>query len=270
MLLQEGHESGRKGFMKITQIRNATLRLDYGDARFLIDPMLGEQGAYPPFKGTENGHLNNPTVPLPLPLDSILDVDAVIVTHTHIDHWDEAAARLLPKELPLFAQHEADAGLIRGAGFTDVRVLGDEAEFMGVGLAKTGGQHGTDAAYAVIGDRLGKVCGVVFRHPREQTLYLAGDTVWNRHVEEALARHRPDVIVLNAGDAQIIGLGSIIMGKDDVLAVHRAAPGATLIASHMEAANHCMLSRAELRWFAEREGFAARLHVPGDGETVTI
>ena len=207
---------------------------------------------------------------MPLPLDAILDVDAVIVTHTHIDHWDEAAARLVPEALPLFAQHEQDAELIRGAGFTDVRLLGDQTQIDGVGLAKTGGQHGTDAAYEAIGDRLGKICGVVFRHSREKTLYLAGDTVWNRHVEEAVAGHRPDVIVLNAGDAQIIGLGSIIMGTSDVLAVHWAAPETTLIATHMEAVNHCMLTRAELRRFAEREGFAASLHVPEDGETVTI
>ena len=256
--------------MRITQVRNATLRIEFGGVRFLIDPMLGEKGAYPAFKGTENSHLSNPTVPLPLPLDAILDVDAVIVTHTHIDHWDEAAAKALPKAIPLFAQHEQDAGLIRDAGFADVRLLGEQAEFGGVSLAKTGGQHGTDAAYEAIGDRLGKVCGVVFRHPREKALYIAGDTVWNRHVEAAVARHRPDIIVLNAGDAQIIGLGSIIMGAGDVLAVHRAAPEATLIASHMEAANHCMLTRAELRRFAEREGFAACLHVPEDGETLTL
>ena len=256
--------------MRITQVRNATLRLDFGGVRFLLDPMLGEKGAYPAFKGTENSHLGNPTVPLPLPMDAILEVDAVIVTHTHIDHWDEAAARLVPKRLPLFAQHEKDAELIRGAGFGDVRLLGEQTEFGGVALARTGGQHGTDAAYEAIGDRLGQVCGVVFRHPREKTLYIAGDTVWNAHVEDAIARHRPDVIVLNCGDAQIIGLGSIIMGADDVLAVHRAAPRATLVASHMEAANHCMLTRAGLRSFAEREGFAASLHVPEDGESLTI
>ena len=30
--------------MKITQIRNATLQVTYGGVRFLIDPMLAEQG----------------------------------------------------------------------------------------------------------------------------------------------------------------------------------------------------------------------------------
>ena len=49
--------------MRITQVRNATLQVDYGGLRFLIDPMLGEKGAYPAFPGTQNSHLDNPTVP---------------------------------------------------------------------------------------------------------------------------------------------------------------------------------------------------------------
>jgi L-ascorbate metabolism protein UlaG (beta-lactamase superfamily) len=256
--------------LRITQVRNAMLRVEIGGVRFLIDPMLAEKGAYPGFEGTANSELRNPLVSLPLPIDEVLDVDAVIVTHTHLDHWDDVAKALLSKELPVFAQNEEDAGLIRGAGFTDVRVLSNQTEFSGVMLSKTGGQHGTDAAYELLGQVLGQVCGVVLRHPEAKTLYIAGDTIWNHHVEEALAQHRPDVIVLNSGDAQVPGVGSIIMGTADVKAVHDAAPGATLIGSHMEAVNHCVLTRPELRAFAEQESFFASLFIPADGETITI
>lgn len=85
----------KRGTIKITQIRNATPRLDYGGVQFLIDPMLGEQGAYPPFAGTPNDHLRNPLGPLVTPMTEILDVDAVVVTHMHTDQWGEAAARLI-------------------------------------------------------------------------------------------------------------------------------------------------------------------------------
>ena len=66
------------------------------------------------------------------------------------------------------------------------------------------------------------------------------------------------------------GFAPIIMGEADVLAVHKAAPQATLVASHMEAINHCILSRADLRAFSEREGFASSLLIPADGESLTI
>ena len=53
--------------MKITQVRNATLLLDYAGTRFLIDPMLSAKGAFPGFEGTANSQLRNPLVELPLP-----------------------------------------------------------------------------------------------------------------------------------------------------------------------------------------------------------
>lgn len=203
---------------------------------------------------------------LGIPMEDILGVDAVIVTHTHPDHWDEAAARLVPKSLPLFAQHEEDAELFRSQGFRDVRVLTEDTAFEGVSLVKVPGQHGSDQALAVAGQVLGHVCGVVFEQPDEKVLYVAGDTVWNGYVKANLAAHDPDVVVLNAGDAQAPGLGSIIMDAEDVRKVYDAAPRATLIASHMEAVNHCVLTRAELRALSERTGMTDRLLVPEDDE----
>ncbi|WP_175825380.1 MBL fold metallo-hydrolase [Burkholderia cepacia] len=46
-----------------------------------------------------NSHLKWPTVELPVPFERILDVDAVIVAHTHLDHWDDAAKSLIPKRV---------------------------------------------------------------------------------------------------------------------------------------------------------------------------
>lgn len=94
--------------------------------------------------------LRNPLVGLPFSLETIIDVDAAIVTHTHDDHWDEAAIAAIPKTLPVFVQHDGDAGLLRGQGFQDVRLLSEESEFAGIRLQKTtSGQHGSDRTYAV-------------------------------------------------------------------------------------------------------------------------
>jgi len=254
----------------LTQVRNATLRIDYGGVRFLVDPVLADKDASPGFEGTANSQRRNPLVALPMPLASILDVDAVIVTHLHPDHWDEAAKARLNKALPIFAQNAGDAAQLRASGFGDVRILTDNTEYRGVRLSRTGGQHGTDADLKALPQILGPVSGFVLRHPAHKTLYVAGDTIWNREVEHAIATYAPDVIVLNAGMATVIGLDPIIMGPTDVLAVHRAAPKAMLIASHMEAVNHCILSRADLRAFSERDGYAQHLLIPADGETLPI
>lgn len=163
--------------MNITHIRNATQIIHYAGKRFLIDPMLADKGAWPGFPGTARSELRNPLVELPFSRDKIVDVDAVIVTHTHDDHWDAAAIAAIPKTLPVFAQHEADAALLRSQGFQDLRLLSADSEFAGVRLQKTtSGQHGSDRTYAVpaMAERLGEACGVVFRHPQEKTLWWWG------------------------------------------------------------------------------------------------
>jgi L-ascorbate metabolism protein UlaG (beta-lactamase superfamily) len=255
--------------MQLQLVRHSTLRLDYAGVKFLVDPMFAEQGAFPGLPGTPNSHLSNPTVGLPGPAQDYTQVDAVVVTHTHFDHWDEAAIARLPKHLPVFTQHAQDQALIRSQGFTDVRLI-QGATFNGVSLTQTPGQHGSDAVMAAAGAMLGQVCGVVFTHPEEKTLYIAGDTVWNPEVENNLRQYQPEVVVLNAGDNQITGLGSIVMNQEDVYAVHQAAPRATLIATHLEATNHATLSRQQLRAFAAEKGMTNQVLVPADGEAYSF
>ncbi|MCQ4258123.1 MBL fold metallo-hydrolase [Stutzerimonas stutzeri] len=258
----------------LQQIRNATVKISYGGTTFLIDPMLAKKAAYPGFENTYRSNLRNPLVDLTeSPEQVISGVDAVIVTHTHLDHWDEAAQKALPKDIPLFAQHEDDAQLIRSQGFRNVRVLTDEAEFGGVKLTKTGGQHGTDEMYAVpaLAEPLGEAMGVVFQAPGYKTLYLAGDTIWRKEVDEAIETFRPKVIVLNAGKAKMIGFeGAIIMGEEDVLRASKAAKDARIVAVHMDAVNHMSLSREDLHTYVRKQGIESRVDIPEDGASLAF
>ncbi|ABP58740.1 MBL fold metallo-hydrolase [Enterobacter sp. 638] len=257
--------------MKITQIRNATQIITYAGRRFLIDPMLAAKDAYPGFPGTARAEIRNPMVDLPFDVETILDVDAIIVTHTHDDHWDRAAIERIGKDKPIYVQNDSDADLLRSQGFHNLTVMTENSRFGDVQLSKThGGQHGTDRAYAVpeLAERLGEACGVVFRHPDEKTLFIAGDTIWRADVAAELQKQQPDVVVLNAGYAHIIGFGPIIMGQEDVLNVHFLLPQARIVATHMEAINHCLLTRSALREYADANQMSDVLSIPQDGETV--
>ncbi|WON73919.1 MBL fold metallo-hydrolase [Nitrosospira sp. Is2] len=184
--------------MKFQQLRNATIIIEYAGKKFLIDPMLAEKGAFPGFEGTINSHVANPLVHLPIPLDEILDVDAVIVTHIHPDHWDDAAIKLVPKDMLIFAQNESDSSVIQGQGFKNIRVMGEKTVFDDITLIKTTGRHGGEKTVEKYADLLGLVSGVVFKHPNEKTVYIAGDTVWYEGVEENLKKYDPDVVILNS------------------------------------------------------------------------
>lgn len=258
----------------IQQIRNATLKISYAGTIFLIDPMLASKGAYPGFEGTYRSELRNPLIDLPYTISEIIkDVDAIIVTHTHLDHWDDAAQEFIPKHLPLFVQNEQDADLIRSQGFINIKILDKNTLFNNIHLSKVGGQHGTDTMYAVpdLAKRLGDTMGVIFQGKGIKTLYIAGDTIWCDETTRVIGNYKPEIIILNTGYARLKNFDkSIIMGKDDVKHAYQTATNAIIIATHMDAVNHAMLTRKELHEYITKDGLDDRVLVPNDGETIKI
>ena len=252
-------------------IRNATAKIEMAGSTFLVDPYLAPKGSYAGFEGTINSQKRNPLIDMKEPVEKVLEgVDAVIVTHTHDDHWDEYAQKMLPKTLPIFVQNAGDARIIRSQGFKDVRVVGKNTEFNKVKLSKTGGQHGTDQMYAIpqLAELAGEAMGVVMQANGEKTLYIVGDTIWNEEVDFALNRYKPEVIVMNTGYAQLQGFSdSIIMGKADVAKARQAAPKADIITVHMDAVNHATVTSDEMRKFV-KENKLSKVAVPKVGEVL--
>ena len=252
-------------------IRNATAKIEMAGSTFLVDPYLAPKGSYAGFEGTINSQKRNPLIDMKEPVEKVLEgVDAVIVTHTHDDHWDEYAQKMLPKTLPIFVQNAGDARIIRSQGFKDVRVVGKNTEFNKVKLSKTGGQHGTDQMYAIpqLAELAGEAMGVVMQANGEKTLYIVGDTIWNEEVDFALNRYKPEVIVMNTGYAQLQGFSdSIIMGKADVAKARQAAPKADIITVHMDAVNHATVTSDEMRKFV-KENKLSKVAVPKEGEVL--
>ncbi|TCP96015.1 L-ascorbate metabolism protein UlaG (beta-lactamase superfamily) [Cricetibacter osteomyelitidis] len=254
-------------------VRNATAKVQYGDSVFLIDPYLVPQGSYAGFEGTVNSSQRNPMIAMQPNVKELLKgVQAVIVTHTHADHWDEAAQKALPKTLPIFVQNADDAKIIRAQGFKDVRVIGNHTEFNKVKLSRIkGGQHGTDQMYALpqLAEMLGDEMGVVLQSDKEKTLYIVGDTVWNASVDDALASFKPEIVVMNTGYAKLQNMdGSIIMGLDDVGKMAQTAPNADIITVHMDAVNHATVSSNDMRRYVKEKGLGKQVAVPKEGEVL--
>lgn len=270
--------AGDEPAVSMQHIRNATSKLTIDGKTFLVDPMLADQGAYEGFPGTYRSNLRNPLTPLPMPAqDVVKGVDAVILTHTHADHWDAAAQKLLPKDIPFYVQNEEDAKEIRAAGFTDVRVMNQQDEFNGVKFQRTAAKHGTDAMYAdpELGRLLGDVMGVVFTGKDGRKVWLVGDSIWFKGIDEALATHKPDVIIVNSGgaamtDPRFAADPEIIMDRKDVLRMVKSAPQAEVVAVHMDAINHMTVDRKDLAQYVREQGIRDRVLIPFDGEVINF
>jgi len=172
-------------------------------------------------------------------------VDLCIVTHLHGDHFDDAADALLPRDLPILTQPES-AEALRARGFTNVATSHEQ-------VPMTRGRHGTGE----IGAAMGPVSGWVI-----DGVYIAGDTIWCDEVASALVEHEPHTVVVNAGGARFLEGDPIVMTVDDVRRVRAASSGA-VVAVHLEAMNHCLETRADVRAV---DGVV----VPEDGETLDL
>ena len=127
-------------------------------------------------------------------------------------------------------------------------------------LKRTFAKHGTK-------EPCGPASGVFFTSPSEtKSLWILGDTIWCDEVAKTMVELKPDVVILNACAAQLRTYGRLIMDDADIENVCRAAPTATVIASHMDTVAHASLTRKTLKAALEKRGLASRVLMPDDGE----
>lgn len=252
--------------MKLHQIRNATIIIEYGGLRFLIDPMFAPKEAYPPI--TINPW---PYHDLPMsPKDIVKNIDAVILTHLHIDHFDKYAQNALSNDTKIYVQDIYDKNALEKENFHNIEVLAYEGTKAGnVTLYKTDCLHGIRffAEPVFLGNGMRwEACGVVFKSENEPTVYLAGDTIWYEGVKESIDKYNPKYIIVNAACAQTEHSGALNMGIEDIRELHTYAPQAKLLATHMDNVGHATICRRNLR----ESDVNDYIYAPADGEIMTL
>ncbi len=249
--------------MQIQLIRHATHLISYKGLKFLLDPMFSEKGTLAPVPNAPNQHLKNPLSSLPVDLKRLVDIDAIIVTHSHRDHFDDRAISNLPKNLPLFCQ-PADEQLMRDKGFEQIIAISKEFVWQGIELIRTEGRHG----HGQLADAMGPVSGFILRANGEPTLYIIGDSVWYSEIEDNFKRFVPDAAIIFAGEARFLEGQPITMGITDIDHIRRTSPHTNLIISHMESWNHCLLKRDEVRDYIRQNHLEKKISVPDNGEII--
>lgn len=249
-------------------LRHATLLIKIDGVNFLVDPMLAEKDEIAAYKNTAN-NFRNPMVPLPFSSRREMDImieniDAVLLTHTHNDHWDRAAKGDLPPGTKIICQ-PSDVNNLNKGGFKNTIPVETQTVFKNITIYRTGAQHGRGE----ILKQMGMVSGYVLQG-KTKKIYIVGDSVWCNDVKNALDKYKPDVTVVNAGGAQFLTGGPVTMMPEDVINTANALPSTKLIAVHMDAVNHCLVKRTDLKAALEKNNLAAKVLIPADGEKILL
>ncbi len=250
--------------MKIQLIRNATMKITLAGKTILTDPVLSPKHGIESFAGVEK----NPIVGLPFPAADILkDVDMVLVSHLHQDHFDAAAKDILPKQIPVFCR-AGDEESIRESQFKNITAVDKTITWESIEISKTPGSHAKNQKWK---DILGSVCGFVISAENEPTVYWAGDTILTDEVKGTIRNAQPDIIITHSCGAVLDDSGPIVMDAQQTIEVCKIAPNAIVVAIHLEALDHGTVTRDDVRNLADEHNISNdKLLIPADGGTITF
>lgn len=260
--------------MKVTQIRNATILIEFTfegkNQGILVDPMFAPKGAIPSLKYATRKRRRNPLVELPLHMEDLKSrVTCCLITHCqkgHFDHLDRAATKWLSEnDILVYCSKQDEAFLTnKGLKVHELETSLDNC-FLGGSIELVSCMHGK----GIIGMMMAHGYGYHITLPGEPSIYITGDTILTNEVEEFVSRTQPDIIVLPAGGANFDLGGEIIMGLSEAIEMGKLSSG-KLIANHLEALDHCPVSRHSIQFEIKIRGWERRFLIPDDGESINF
>ncbi|GIF08122.1 MBL fold metallo-hydrolase [Actinoplanes siamensis] len=191
----------------VTFVGNATTLLRLGAFTLLTDPAFGRAGSRVYLgKGMWTRRLTDPAMgyaDLPAP-------DAILLSHLHGDHFDRAARRAVPRDLPILTTPQAERRLRR---FSDVRGLPvwDAHEWRRAGetlrVTALPGRHGPGLLDRLLPDVMGSLVEWERDGQPMLRLYITGDTLYRPFLGEIKQRcGEIDAMLIHLGGTRVLGM----------------------------------------------------------------
>jgi L-ascorbate metabolism protein UlaG (beta-lactamase superfamily) len=264
--------------MHLLWVGGPTSRIELGSFRLLTDPMFG-QG---PAAFVMNGHpsTGEDNVPIarrsPLPPVEVDDLDMVLASHLHTDHFDAAAVQRLSKDVQVIAP-TANVGQLRDWGF-------NQAEGLDWRQERTWDRNGERLrvlalpAYhshdAQVSHDLGVVNGYLLEHRTDEAafrIYWTGDTVWFDELNQ-LAQEVPgvDLLLLHLGGVGKDGpWGLMTLDAAEATRVVLVTRPRTVIPVHHSTFSHYVEPISEFAQMVRASDYTGQLAVLDEGQSWT-
>jgi L-ascorbate metabolism protein UlaG (beta-lactamase superfamily) len=250
--------------LRITWFGHSSLLLELEGRRVLIDPVWGERCSPSSFTGPKRFH------PVPLPLEALPPLDAVVISHDHYDHLDyptgmALTARNVPFVVPLGVGAHLEYWGIDPKLVRELDWWG-ETEVAGLKLVATPARHFSGRGLG--NDRTlwpgGAVLGAQTR------AYYSGDTAMLEGFAEIGKR-------LGLFDATMIEVGAydalwadVHLGPEQAVEAHRQVRGGVLFPVHwgtFDLALHTWVEPGERVLEAARRA-EVRVVLPKPGQSI--
>ncbi|HTK11606.1 MAG TPA: MBL fold metallo-hydrolase [Ktedonobacteraceae bacterium] len=253
----------------LTHIGGPTILIEIGQLRILTDPTFELAG----YQYSAGPQTIKKTASPALPASTVGVVDAILLSHDqHGDNLDPAGRASLAqaKEVlttPVGAQRLG--GNVRGVPAWETITLSG-VDGQEVRVTAMPARHGSEEIKEATGDVAGWM--LEWKGQRRGTLYISGDTVFFKDLEEIVRRYQIGVALLHCGAAraQRFGPSHLTFTGVEGAQFAKLAGEATIIPIHYEGWSHFSEGRDEIEQAFIAAGLEKRLHFLPFGQPVSI
>jgi L-ascorbate metabolism protein UlaG (beta-lactamase superfamily) len=257
---------------QITFIGTATTLIQIAGFSILTDPNFLHRGdrAYVGL-GITTRRLTEPA----LSIQQLPELDFIVLSHHHGDHFDRIAARDLNHDLPVITEPHA-ARKLRSQGFRSPLALsnwqshtmtrGDAA----VKVTSLPGQHAPRPLGYLVPPVMGSLLDFSRAGQRLLRLYITGDTLMHDGIHE-IARRCPDIdlCLIHLGGTRIAGILLTMDGRQGVEALRVVAPREA-VPIHYDDYTLFKSPLSDFRQAAAEAGLPVNLRYLNRGETLRL